>query len=259
MSALTFKELQDIALPKWPGCDVDGAPVSVEQAMEILVRTSGALFLTNDRDFEKMVSDIYYSAIPHSDWPLNWWHHLSPYIYGIQRSDEPLVSAYTYSETYNSKMGLLRLDYLTNHRVCSSYIGGPHGWCDWNGNIFYRGHNIGKWPTATEVLDEWGTIAHAFPFLKLTCRLLCHEAGYHEDNGFDRPTVAVVYEVENGKVFARRPNESDKELASPHTDCESFFDAFQGFNISRERGCTPHQWKAACEHTAQRMRSLALV
>jgi hypothetical protein len=47
---LTRKELEAIHLIKWPGCDVDGSAVTVEQAMEILVRTNGVYFCTKDNE-----------------------------------------------------------------------------------------------------------------------------------------------------------------------------------------------------------------
>ena len=41
----------DIDLPKWPALVVMGNPVTREEAQEILVRTGGTWFLTNDRRF----------------------------------------------------------------------------------------------------------------------------------------------------------------------------------------------------------------
>lgn len=250
MDILSYQDLKDIQLPKWPGCDVDGQAVSPKQAMEILVRTSNGNFMTNDREFEKSVNDIFYSAIP-TAWPHRWWEFLYPMLYGVSRSDQQMVDVYKWASAYKSQMGVLNLRYLDTQRVCSSYIGGPNGWCDWNGSIFQRNKNIGKWPDAQEVFDDWSMIATAFPFLKLTCRLLAHEAGYHKDNCFDKPTVAVAYEVENGSVIARMPNSQDHELASTAIDNETFFQSFTPFNIITERGCTLSIWKEACELTVK--------
>lgn len=243
---LTLQELEEITLPKWPGCDVDGDPVTREQATEILVRTNGTYFSTNDHEFEEQLHEIFYSTIPKPQWGDKWYGTTK---YDPEETHEERVERYQRARKYEEEMGMLNLQYLDNSRVCSSYIGGPHGWCNWDGNIFQRGNNIGKWPTTTDVYEDWEKIAKEFPFLHLTCRLLTHEAGYSDGN----PGIAVVYEVANGKVEARRPYEDEIEMITGddnHNVVETFILSLS--NPMREHGVTLEFWKKACEMVAQK-------
>lgn len=56
--------LQEINLPKWPGCDVDGNPVTREQANEILVRTGPFWLSTNDKPFKEALDRVYHEEDP---------------------------------------------------------------------------------------------------------------------------------------------------------------------------------------------------
>lgn len=233
---LTVDQLEEIYLPKWPGCEVDGKSVSIEQAREILVRTGGAYFFSNDYQLSSDINAIFYSAIPHPEWGDRWW----------EKSEENFSEYYSRKDEYAREMGVLELEYLTNHRVCSAYVFGPNGWCNWDGVIHQRNKNIGKWPSAEEVFNEWGRIARAFPFLELTCRLLSHEAGYHEEE----PKIAVVYEVANGEVKARMPQASDYEEGkiSNRLEDSAFTSIFMGRS---ERGVSMLTWEESCRQVAQ--------
>jgi len=114
--------------------------------------------------------------------------------------------------------------------------------------------NIGKWPSATEVYQEWQLIASAFPYLNLTCRLLHHEAGYSERT----PGIAVVYEVKEGKVKARYPYKDEIDLVSPDKDqallIKEVKDKFNS-GLSFEHGITLQDWKKVCDHVASIMTS----
>jgi hypothetical protein len=256
---LTEKELTAIELPKWPGCDVDGDSVTSEQAMEILVRTQSRYFSTNDKEFAKTVEKIFYSAIPKPEWGEEWWQDDYDYYSKITEEEEEqkrrkkLVEKFKQKSNYHMEIGTLDLEYLHNERVCSCYIGGPNGWCDWDGKIHQRGKNVGKWPTATEIYNEWELIAAAFPFLRLTCRLLTHEAGCSEGN----PGIAVVYEVANGEVKARLATENEINFITSDDHSKSMMNLFvSGFsNPSRERGVTPHLWEKACKLTALKQKT----
>jgi hypothetical protein len=248
--------LAAIQLIKWPGCDVDGMPVTPTQAMEILVRTNGTYFSTNDREFEQDVERIFYAAIPKPEWDNEWWITPEPVSKPTEEHRSYWFKMRHRIEEYCKQMGILNLEYLKNQRVCSSFIGGPHGWCNWNGNIFQRGINIGKWPSTTEVYEEWQMIAAAFPYLNLTCRLLSHEAGYAEGN----PGIAVVYEVKDGQVIARLPADNEIEYVSSDKDSSDITDIF----INRmmysldgrhkyEHGVSLQDWKRACHHVAKVM------
>lgn len=246
---LNDEQIAKIDLPKWPGCDVDGKDVTPEQAQEILVRTCYPYFLTNDREFGNQAAKIFYEAIPHPEWGEDWW--VTDYIDRTAKDKEERLNllrlAWGRQSKYHREIKLLNIEYLYNHRVCSSYIGGPYGWCNWDGKIHQRNINIGKWPSATEVFKEWATIAKAFPFLELTCRLLDHEAGYHENSDLEEPKIAVVFEVKDGEVKARTPVEMDHDPQFV-TQCDNV-DAHVPitFDFLQERGVSLDEWTQACK------------
>jgi hypothetical protein len=246
--SLSEEELDKISLIKWPGCDVDGDPVTPEQADEILVRTCDADLSTNDRNFEKAVMAIFYRVIPKPDWGEYWW--VDPG-YGSHEDIHARRTRWDRMHAYQEEMGILDLAYLDNARVCSAYIGGPNGWCDWDGQIGQRVKNIGKWPSAVEVFKDWQRIAEAFPFLRLTCRLLDHEAGHSDGTG----QVAVVYDVADGKAVARMPTDKDHSLILKMTSEEDFASAMIA-NLqmpNREQGVSLDRFRAACQSVAKKM------
>jgi len=250
MEFLTEEQIAKIGLPKWPGCDVDGISVSLEQAAEILVRTNSPYFSTNDREFGKQVEKIFYTAIPHPDWGRDWW--VTDYtVTDNKERIEALNKAWERQRIYRNEMRVLDLEYLCNHRVCSSYIGGPHGWCNWNGVIYQRNINIGKWPSAIEVFKEWKTIAQAFPYLELTCRLLDHEAGYHKESGYEAPQIAVVFEVKGGEVQARLPEAKDyaPDMVTQESNIEDSISTMF-FSPFGERGVSTDVWRRSCHLVA---------
>lgn len=245
-------DLSSISLPKWPGCDVDGDPVTEEQANEILVRTASTWFLTNDHWFKEHVERVFYRAIDkEKEWGDFWWVD-PPYDPSELEPFEIKSERYERKGLYSELMGMLDLDYLRNHRVCSSYIGGPHGWCDWDGRIYQRNKNVGKWPDAMSIYNEWATIAKAFPYLRLQCRILAHEAGYHEE----KPEIAFVLNVSEGNVRARPPQTDDYNHISMKLGEEDFSSMFMGglTGYNRERGVAISRWRQACSQVANSQR-----
>jgi len=93
---------------------------------------------------------------------------------------------------FEQRYQILNLSYLHNHQIVSSWIGGPHGWCTWDGAIGCAVYNIGKWPTVEAVTADWKTIAAAFPFLELRAQLINDEG----EAGFP----AVEWRVASGQV-----------------------------------------------------------
>lgn len=149
-------------LTKWPRLIVvpeKPEPVTRKQANEILLRTNGPYFSTNDRAWEKAVADVLgigmirREAGGYSYWDMSWQ---------------------AAGEWYQS-IGGLALYHLTNSRIVSAWIGGPHGWLDWDGAIGCSTWNIGKWPTAKEVTEDWQAIAAAFPYLDLHAQVITDE------------------------------------------------------------------------------------
>jgi hypothetical protein len=210
----------NIPLPKWPECRVTGVPVTLAQAQEIIIRTDDLYFSSNDREF---VKDLYRAL-------------------GLKVKD-----AYPYHEwedmnVIHEEYGILDIEYLQTARIVSSYIGGPHGWINWNGVIQQYGKNIGKWPSVERIYDEWVVIARAFPYLELTCQLFSGE-------GCEDSTKPVIeYRVKNGKVRMAIPK---KPLFEGIQRNDNYLVDF--FKPDREQGCTIVMFKEALETTKSRM------
>lgn len=206
----------NIGLPKWPAFVVQGNAVTREQAAEILVRTNHWYVSTNDRQWAREVYSIAGISLEERE------HYI----------DVDLESL----ETFNAAMGVLRLEYLTNSQIASAYIGGPHGWCSWSGNIGCASYNIGKWPSVRTVLREWTLIAEAFPFLRLRSQLFSGETC----EGEARPLVE--FEVADGEAKVMRPT---GRLLNPESTLER--DVLGLFVQGRERGCSADTLRSAID------------
>lgn len=221
-------KLLNKGLPKWPALIVKGKPVTKEQAEEILIRTDSLSFCSNDRDFEAQCNEIIYGV--KSDW-MGLHEALAKKFNLTQRE------AWDKEDEIRKQLGCLGLTYLGNRRILSSWIGGPHGWCNWNGYIGTNNYNIGKWPSVGDVYNDWKLIAKTFPYLDLRCQLLSGET-------CEEAVIPVVeYVVKNGKVRLTEPKEA---LDYPNDDTMSqVMNIFS--NMNRERGCSISQLKEAVE------------
>jgi hypothetical protein len=236
------KEFFDIALPKWPAFVVVGKPVTKEQAMEILIRTDSLCFSSNDREFDRELKESLFEVkIEKSGFQTE--DDAIKDLLGIKEED-PLgwKKLWDYKDKRREEAGALPLVYLGNSQIVSSWIVGPHGWCDWRGNIGCNNYNIGKWPSVERVYEEWELIAKTFPFLELTCQLMGHEAGYGPEDGEDIPVIE--FRIKNGKVKMANP---DKAIKNTHFGTEDIMERFG--NPRAERGCTIEMFKKALEHT----------
>lgn len=231
----------NIGLPKWPALVVVGQPVTRSQAMEILIRTDPLWFSSNDNAFNRQLNEFFYDLkLPSTrygaeDKAIKLKLGLDPDAKGVWNQ------VYEYKENYKEAVGQLDLEYLTNEQVVSSWVGGPHGWCDWSGNIGCRNYNIGKWPSVETVFREWQRIAKAFPFLDLTCQLMNHEVDC-EEYCDDIPGPVIEFRVKSGRVTMKVPT---KVLARPDHGDEQF--SYKAFIQGGERGCTIEQFKRAVE------------
>lgn len=136
-------------LDKWPRLLVVGKPVTPEQANDILIRTDSWILCLNDRAWTKAAYRVAGVVLAH---------------YGMPGLEE--------LRDFRARMGVLDLAYMANVRIGSSWIGGPHGWCDWNGWIGCAAYNVGTWPSHEQVTDDWRQIAAAWPFLDLVAQLV---------------------------------------------------------------------------------------
>lgn len=222
------QEFFNIGLPKWPGMLVVGDKVTREQAMEILIRTDDLEFHCNDHDFAKqLMKEVY-------DVDVEYWQiyaHLSE----LKKMSFDDIDNFLQNctEPYKLVGGLY---YLQNSQIVSSWVGGPHGWCDWEGNICSSNYNIGKWPSVESVYKEWTEIAKAFPFLKLRCQLLNEEIY----DGAPEQRPLIEFQVSDGVVTMSVP---DKLLTAPTPPKFKNF-----FNPFAERGCSFSLFKEALDY-----------
>lgn len=214
-------------LPKWPAMVVHGDPVSPEQAMEILVRTNYWGSTCNDHEWDRKVLDM--AGIKY------------------ETSRGYLSVDYNDVDRFSTAMGVLPLEYLANSRVSSSFVGGPHGWCDWDGRIGSSTYNIGKWPGAATVLDEWALIAKTFPFLNLWCQLYSHEVCEAEA----RPVVEYI--VKDGRAVCQPPTQ--RAARPTHDDFETNLLDIVAGRAGRERGCSGAKLAQALKHVRWSLRA----
>jgi len=209
-----------LSLPKWPELVVVGEPVTIEQAAEILIRTDNFRFFSNDQEWETQVKEFF--GIPEDCF-----------------SADTFQDAFLKEDEARKNYNVLSLNFLHNNWIMSSYVNGPHGWCDWAGNIETEGYNIGKWPDYSEVYEDWRLIAKAFPFLKLKSQLFSGE--YCEED-----IVPVVeFHVENGNVRIFEPGprlQGTKPKVSREEEMKKWL-----AGDKNERGCTFDKLKWAAE------------
>ena len=243
-------------LPKWPGLLVVGEKITPSQAQEILIRTNGFPVFGNDREFEKLVNQVMYGEyVPH--------HELYE-VMGAKSNQPDAFSKYNSLNKYHEELNLLTLNYLSNHRVLSAWVGGPYGWCDWEGHIYSSSFNIGKYPEVEEVFNDWVDIATAFPFLNLKCQILNDEIGSKSE---EIPVVEFV--VKNGIVEMVEPTSL---ITKPRNVIEDMFTyvpknnntsgitdlEIPFMNNEHERGCTIEKFTEAISFVRKKFNSKLL-
>ena len=214
----------NIDLPKWPAMTVLGKDITEDEAAEVLIRTNGWFYGSNDHGWEETAHRLFGSPMT------------------IREGSQYPALDYEAVKKAMEAHRCINLGYLHNSRIMSSWVGGPHGWCNWNGTIRTTNYNIGKWPSHTEVLREWKEIAAAFPFLDLRCQLWAKETG-EEGN-----EPLVEYRVLKGKVTSRVPR---TRLLAPTFNADEDFAAVLGRR--NERGCDEATLRRAIEVTRERL------
>lgn len=187
---LVKAKLEGVSLPKWPQMLVWGTPVNAAQAAEIILRTDPFLTTVNK-----------YSGGNNQKW--NQWareelglslvnkflaEHLEMTI-GEQIGFESAVQQHI-----NEAVGVVLTEYVGNDWASCAFIYGPHGWLHPDGTIGYI-DNVGKWPEAEAVYNDWVLLAKAFPYLELHATLMSEEASEH-----DTSYPLVTFIVANGQV-----------------------------------------------------------
>lgn len=220
----------NLNLPKWPAFLVVGEPVTEDQAAEILIRTGGLTFSTNDKQFEKQLREVL--GLPEDSYSL---------------PNEELQKIWRMEEEVQQKYKVLNLSYLQNNQIVSCYIGGPKGWCDWDGNIGCNSYNIGKWPSVEEVEREWKQIAKEFPYLDLQCQLFNTE--YSDETG----VPIVQFDVKGGQVTVMELPEGTKPLTRIAKSMSAASLTKRLMTPYSERGCTIEAFKNALDITLKRL------
>jgi hypothetical protein len=200
---------------KWPGMIVKGDSVTPEQAAEILIKTDTSFpdfkYAGNDQEFASALNEI--TGIP---------------------IDRTIYDDYSKVYALAEKCGVMRLSYLDNQRIYSSWVGGPNGWCDWNGTIFSNNKNIGKWPDVEAVATDWKRVLEAFPYLNLVCQL------FDAETCEEHAKPLVEFHVGDGVV---RVEDSDEPLDT----FSKSWDIGNLLALGRERGITVNKLKEKIE------------
>lgn len=211
-------------LPRSARLVVQGEPVSPEQADVILVRTRYPWVLSEDKEWQAELEQIL--GLPDSE-----REHVMMSEALSRGMTHDWSSHFTASEKAWKRLGLIQLELLHNHQIESFSYLGPHGWCDWDGNIGCSRYDIGKWPTVGKITQEWGLIAGAFPYLTLDCQVLD-----------EAHRVAAQWRVEGGSV---RP----AQITSLVRPLEEVRFTPVLFDSSWERGVSAERLRSAVEHT----------
>lgn len=214
-------ELFNKDLPKWPCLLVSGKKVTSEQAAVIIIRTEHIPFFSNDHDFEAKVNEVFGFKYTR---------------YGAETPIDVIRAEWDHNEQIKTDLGHLDLEYLGNSQIMSAYIGGPHGWINWNGDVFCNDYNIGKWPSVREVYEEWQKIAVAFPFLELRSQLLSQE---NCENG----DPVVEFLIKDGQVEIKEPESLLVPSVGPN------FHRLCLHDHHREHGCSIQDLERALELT----------
>jgi len=168
---------------KWPQLLVSDSKVSKDLAAEIIIRTSGLYASCNDHLFEHEVRSAF---------GLN----VILYDYNPKETNRDRIKKineiYKQEALVKQELNILDLEYLHNSQIVSSYIGGPHGWINWDGDIGCYEFIIGKWPSHEKVLQEWKLIANTWPELDFRSQLI------PDEGECDSPVVEYI--IKNGTV-----------------------------------------------------------
>lgn len=213
-------------LTKWPRLIVKGESVTPEQADVILVRTRYPWVSSNDKEWQREVEEAL--GLPDSELLWKFQHETQSLGMKYDWTEHSRVS-----EAAWKRLGMIKLNYLYNECIESSWMGGPHGWCDWDGTIGCATHNVGKWPDVEELTHEWQLIAETFPFLTLDCQVVT-EGGEGELAAQWHVTGGIARQVELTRLI--RPIEE-----------VPFTDVF--FNPMRERGVSIERLREAVART----------
>jgi len=204
---------------KWCAIAAKGKPVTASLASVIIVQTGGTYMCCNDKSWVKTICSLS----------------------GVD-CDENGFADYDSLEAFAKRYDILDLAYLSNSRVMSNYVLGPNGWIDWSGHIGYEHpSNIGKWPSADEVLADAKLIAKRWPLLDMRFQVWDRE---HSEESDDPAAFSVL--VRNGKASLRAPVKTIQMVKYNEQELEASVVA--RLTVSgAERGCSSGIYQKALE------------
>lgn len=257
-TTINGKQLQDVkarlavGLPKWPQMLVWGQSVSQAQARDIIYRTDSFFVEFNE-----------YSGGNNHHW--NEWARRVLGIQDVLDTAEQVAGAESWQfkcavqDEVRKACQFVVTDYVHNSWASCSFIFGPHGWVQPDGRIGYV-DNVGKWPDAEELFNDWQTLATAFPYLDLTVTLMSGEGGEEDSEPVisfrvvdGLVTILDAPVMPSDEVLASMPVRGTEALMSRFAVGESFE---QGLNDAwiREHAPQMQAWIAQATATVkQRM------
>lgn len=193
-----LQKLSKIHLPKWTGCMIRGKRIDNKDNWieKILVQTSSFDLFSNNKYSVKEFYDNF--EIEYDS-------------YGYPKGND--------IDKLNKECGILSLTYLQNSPYCSACVDNPN-WLHWDGRIEFN-KNLGKYPSATNIYEEWKLIAKRFPILDLQCQLFDDEMCNVIENP-ENYSPLVQFNIKNGCVEVLFDDFDDIEMPAP-TDYASFF------------------------------------
>ena len=140
---------------KWPWMIVTGKSVTIEQAMDIIVRIDGNA-CPGDQIYN-LHDQVKRDFISRSG---------ADEISKIARYENRQSDIWRLNGEFLRAIKYIELEYICTYNIFSSYIYGNHGFMSSTGKIAYA-NPIGKYPSMEEIMNEWKTVANEFPFLDL--------------------------------------------------------------------------------------------
>lgn len=201
--AKLFDAVRAVHLPKWPSCLFVGRKVVPPEWTErIAIQTSGFDFFSNDRatsaELNATIADVtsrVWKTATNTDIAFN---------YDDGNKDDSTRSRY----------GVLRgVSYFSNNMLMSACVN-VDSWLSWRGKIEAR-YNVGKYPSAEELYQEWCVIAAAYPpdVLDLVCFVYDRETCQLAPG--DQPLIQFT--IQGGKVEVETNyTRMDQDLLSRH-------------------------------------------
>jgi hypothetical protein len=241
----SYESVFNRGLPKWPQLKLSGQSVTVEQAKDIISRTD--TFITSMSEYAGGNNHTW------NKWALDTMGispilALSKHMFSNDKIDpNPYVPGfgsfyYEVLDEIREQLGFIQTGYVHNTWMSSAFIFGPHGWCAPSGVLSFT-DNVGKWPSVSEVYNDFVTLAKAFPFLNMTATLMSGE----ECEDFVTPVVTFIIKDGEVNLTDDHDNECYKHIVHvPDRSTEAMIAQIQkishvGLRVSREQG-VPNEW-----------------